>query len=110
MASIPGSGKKNKHKNLVIVFPEDVLYNLVNCREVHLLIRIFRIGQSNRLKIGAWDGGLEWPFLSLFGALSILSDDSCYPFTVDYSTSYVFAPSAPTVRALKTLQGNLVSL
>ena len=58
MAPVPGSGK-NMHKSLVIVFPEDVLYNLIKRKKLHLLIRVFRIGQSTRLKIGAWAVGLE---------------------------------------------------
>lgn len=58
MAPVPGSGK-NMHKSLVIVFPEDLLYNLIKHEKLHLLIRVFRIGQSTRLKIGSWAVGLE---------------------------------------------------
>lgn len=60
MAPVPDSGeKKTMHKSLVIVFSEDVLYNLIKHEKLHLLIRIFRIGLSTRLKIGAWAVGLE---------------------------------------------------
>lgn len=58
MAPVPDS-EKNMQKSWVIVFPEDVLYNLIKHNKLHLLIRVFRIGQSSRLKIGAWAVGLE---------------------------------------------------
>lgn len=67
MAPVPAS-EKNMQKSLVIVFPEDVLYNLIKHNKLHLLIRVFRIGQSSRLKIGAQAVGLEWPFQLLFSA------------------------------------------
>lgn len=51
--------EKNIQKSLVIVFPEDVLYNLIKHNKLHLLIRVFRVGQSTRLKIGAQAVGLE---------------------------------------------------
>jgi len=58
MAPVPGFGK-NMHKSLVIVFPEDALYNLIKHKKLHLLIRVFRIGQRTKLKMGAWAVGLE---------------------------------------------------
>lgn len=58
MAPVPGFGK-NMHKSLVIVFPEEVLYNLIKHKKLHLLIRVFRTGQCTRLKIGAEPVGLE---------------------------------------------------
>lgn len=69
MAPVPDS-EKNMQKSLVIVFPEDVLYNLIKHNKLHLLIRVFRVGQSTRLKIGAQAVGLEWPFQLLFSALT----------------------------------------
>lgn len=71
MAPVPGSGK-NMHKSLVIVFPKDVLYNLLKYKKllILLLIRIFRMRQSNRLKIGVQAVGLELPFQSVFAALT----------------------------------------
>lgn len=95
MAPVPGSGK-NMHKSLVIVFPEAVLYNLVKCKKVHLLIRVFRKGESSKLKTGAWGGGLEGPLVT--GSLSNSSNDSHYSFVMYYKTSWVFALSAPTGR------------
>lgn len=58
MAPVPDS-EKNMQKSLVIVFSEDVLYNLIKHSKFNLLIRVFGIGQSPRLKIGAWAVGLE---------------------------------------------------
>lgn len=58
MAPVPDS-EKNMQKSWVIVFPEDVLYNLIKHNRLHLLIRVFRTGLNSRLKIGARAVGLE---------------------------------------------------